>query len=181
MNLSLQQFLVALRRGAPAVQKAVERAMQDAGKQAWKDAVANAPKSPTDAQAKAHRKRDWVAKHGSGRASIRAFNRYQDLGKARRNPNSHSRRAPGGLMKSIQWRLRGKGYNIDAEVYVAANAEAGKYAKRIHDEKGKTWRKRGPGTVAKGARADDKYIQRAVQQAAKDFPSRLQKRLARAF
>lgn len=179
MNLSLQQFLVALKKGAPAVQKAVERAMQDAGKQAWKDAVANAPKSPTDAQAKAHRKRDWVAKHGSGRASIRAFNRYQDFGKARRNPNSHSRRAPGGLERSIQWRLRGKGYSIDAEVYVAANAEAGKYAKRIHDEKGKTWRKRGPGTVAKGPRADDKYIQRAVQKAAKEFPARLQKLLGR--
>lgn len=179
MNLSLQQFLVALRKGMPGVQKAVERAMQDAGKQAWKDAVANAPKSPTDAQAKAHRKAAWVGKHGSGRASIRAFNKAQRQGKARRNPNSHSRRAPGGLMGSIQWRLRGKGYNIDAEVYVAANAEAGKYAKRIHDEKGKTWRKRGPGTVAKGPRADDKYILRAVQQAAKEFPARLQKLLGR--
>ena len=82
-------------------------------------------------------------------------------------------------MASIQWRLRGKGLSTDAEVYVAANAEAGKYAKRIHDEKGKTWRKRGPGTVAKGARADDKYILRAVQQAAKDFPARLQKLLGR--
>lgn len=181
MNITIQQFAVALRKGMPAVQKALEQAMKEAGGQAWKDAVANAPKSPTDAQAKAHRKRDWVAKHGAGRASIRAFNRYQDLGKARRKANSHSRRAPGGLMRSIQWRLRGKGYNIDAEVYVAANAEAGKYAKRIHDEKGKTWRKRGPGTVAKGARADDKYILRAVQKAAKEFPARFQKWLARAF
>lgn len=61
---------------------------------------------------------------------------------------------------------------------MAANAEAGKYAKRIHDEKGKTWRKRGPGTVAKGARADDKYIQRAVQKAAKEFPGRFRKWLS---
>lgn len=179
MILGLKQIAATLRKEAAAVQKALERAMQDAGVQAHKDAVANAPKSPTDAQAKAHRKRDWVAKHGSGRASIRAFNRYQDLGKARRKASSHSRAAPGGLAKSIQWRLIGKGFNLDAEIYVAANAEAGKYAKRIHDEKGKTWWKRGPGTVAKGARADDKFILRAVQQAAKDFPSLLQKWLGR--
>lgn len=105
--------------------------------------------------------------------------RAQRQGKARRKASSHSRAAPGGLERSIQWRMAGRGFALDAEVYVAANAEAGKYAKRIHDEKGKTWRKRGPGTVAKGPRADDKYILRAVQQAAKDFPSLLQKRLGR--
>lgn len=116
---------------------------------------------------------------GAGKASIRAFNKAQRAGKARRKAGSHSRHAPGGLERSIQWRLIGKGLNLDAEIYVAANAEAGKYAKRIHDEKGKTWRKRGPRTVAKGARADDKYILRAVQQAAKDFPARLQKLLGR--
>ena len=116
---------------------------------------------------------------GAGKASIRRFNRNQELGKARRKAGSHSRHAPGGLERSIQWRLIGKGFSLDAEIYVAANAQAGKYAKRIHDEKGKTWRKRGPGTVAKGARADDKYILRAVQKAAKDFPSRLRKWLGR--
>lgn len=180
MNLSLQQFAVALRKGAPAVQKALERAMQDAGRQARKDAVANAPKGPTAEQARAQRKAAWVGKHGAGKASIRAFNKAQRAGKKRRKANSHSRHAPGGLERSIQWRLLGKGLNLDAEVYVAANAEAGKYAKRIHDEKGKTWRKRGPGTVAKGARADDKYILRAVQKAAKEFPAWFQKWLARA-
>ena len=181
MSLTLQQFAVALRKGLPVVQKALERAMQDAGVQAHKDAKANAPRSPTAAQARAQRKSSWVAKHGAGKASIRAFNKAQRAGKARRKANSHSRHAPGGLERSIQWRLIGKGFSIDAEVYVATNAEAGKYAKRIHDEKGKTWRKRGPGTVAKGARADDKYIQRAVQKAAKEFPARFQKWLARAF
>ena len=179
MSLTLQQFAVALRKGLPVVQKALERAMQDAGRQAHKDAIANAPRSPTAAQARAQRKSNWVAKHGDGKASIRAFNKAQRQGKARRKANSHSRHAPGGLMKSIQWRMTGKGFALDAEIYVAANAEAGKYAKRIHDEKGKTWRRRGPGTVAKGARADDKYILRAVQKAAKDFPSLLRKRLGR--
>ena len=179
MSITLQQFAVALRKGLPVVQKALERAMQDAGRQAHKDAIANAPRSPTAAQARAQRKAAWVGKHGAGKASIRAFNKAQRQGKARRKANSHSRHAPGGLVKSIQWRMTGKGFALDAEIYVAANAEAGKYAKRIHDEKGKTWRRRGPGTVAKGARADDKFILRAVQQAAKDFPSLLQKRLGR--
>lgn len=181
MNLSLQQFLVALRKGMPGVQKALEQAMKDAGDQAHKDAIANAPKGPTATQARAQRRLSWMVKHGGGKASMRAFNKAQRQGKARRKASSHSRAAPGGLAKSIQWRLIGKGFNLDAEIYVAANAEAGKYAKRIHDEKGKTWWKRGPGTVAKGARADDKYILRAVQKAAKEFPARFQKWLARAF
>ncbi len=181
MSLTLQQFAVALRKGLPVVQKALERAMQDAGVQAHKDAKANAPRSPTAAQARAQRKSSWVAKHGAGKASIRAFNKAQRAGKGRRKAGSHSRHAPGGLERSIEWEVRGKGFAMEAEIFVAANAEAGKYAKRIHDEKGKTWRKRGPGTVAKGARADDKYILRAVQQAAKDFPSLLRKRLGRAF
>lgn len=179
MNLSLQQFLVALRKGAPAVQKAVERAMQDATRQAHKDSVRNAPRSPTAAQARAQRKSNWVAKHGDGKASIRAFNKAQRQGKARRKANSHSRHAPGGLERSIQWEVRGKGLAMEGEVYVAANAEAGKYAKRIHDEKGKTWRRRGPGTVAKGARADDKFVSRAAEKAVREFPERLRKWLGR--
>lgn len=179
MSITLQQFAVALRKGMPGVQKALERAMQDAGRQAHKDAIANAPRSPTAAQARAQRKAAWVGKHGAGKASIRAFNKAQRAGKARRKAGSHSRHAPGGLERSIEWEVRGKGFAMEAEIFVAANAEAGEYAKRIHDEKGKTWRKRGPGTVAKGARADDKFILRAVQQAAKDFPSLLQKWLGR--
>ena len=179
MSITLQQFAVALRKGMPGVQKALERAMQDAGRQAHKDAIANAPRSPTAAQARAQRKAAWVGKHGAGKASIRAFNKAQRAGKARRKAGSHSRHAPGGLERSIEWEVRGKGFAMEAEIFVTANAEAGEYAKRIHDEKGKTWRKRGPGTVAKGARADDKFILRAVQQAAKDFPSLLQKWLGR--
>ena len=53
MSITLQQFAVALRKGMPGVQKALERAMQDAGRQAHKDAIANAPRSPTAAQARA--------------------------------------------------------------------------------------------------------------------------------
>lgn len=66
---------------------------------------------------------------------------------------------PGGLERSIQ-------YESDAShcsVFVASNSEAGAYARRIHDEKGITWRNRGPGTVYKGARADEKFIERAIR------------------
>lgn len=178
MSLSLQQFASVLRKGAPAVQKALEQALRDAARQAHKDAVANAPRGPTAAQERAQRKSNWVAKRGGGQASLRAFNAAQRAGKARRKAGSHSRHAPGGLERSIEWRLTGRGFALDAEIYVAANAEAGKYAKRIHDEKGKTWRRRGPGTVAKGARADDKFILRAVQKAAKAFPGRFRKWLS---
>lgn len=65
----------------------------------------------------------------------------------------------GGLERSIQ-------YESDARhcsVFVASNSEAGAYARRIHDEKGVTWRNRGPGTVYKGKRADEKFIERAVR------------------
>lgn len=180
MNLNLQQFMVALKKGSPAVQKALVRAMQDAGRQAHKDAKANAPRSPTAGQSREQWYSKWSGRLAAGATSYKSFLAAKRAKKARRKAGSHSRHAPGGLERSIQWRLIGKGFSIDAEVYVAANAEAGKYAKRIHDEKGKTWRKRGPGTVAKGARADDKYILRAVQKAAKEFPARFQKWLARA-
>lgn len=66
---------------------------------------------------------------------------------------------PGGLEKSIEYEVTKEG----CSVFVASNSPAGKYAKRIHDEKGKTWRKRGPGTIAKGARADEKFIERALK------------------
>lgn len=50
-----------------------------------------------------------------------------------------------------------------AEVFVPSNSEAGKYARRIHEEKGLTWWRRGPGTEAKGAQADHKFILRAIE------------------
>ena len=54
-------------------------------------------------------------------------------------------------------------------VFVASNSQAGRYARRIHDEKGVTWRNRGPGTIAKGARADEKFIERAIKDNVQKF------------
>lgn len=74
------------------------------------------------------------------------------------DPRSTTRPMPGGLMRSIEMSSDAE----KAEIYVPANSPAGKYAKRIHDEKGVTWRERGPGTQAKGPLADDKFIERAI-------------------
>lgn len=49
-----------------------------------------------------------------------------------------------------------------ARFYVSRHSEAGAYARRIHDDKGKTWFNRGIGTIAKGPQADEKFIERAI-------------------
>lgn len=77
----------------------------------------------------------------------------------KRKKRTARRTLPGGLEKSIAYETDGQ----TCSVFVAANSFAGKYARRIHDEKGVTWRNRGPGTVAKGTRADEKFIERAVR------------------
>lgn len=108
-----------------------------------KDAIRNAPRSPTMAQAAQARRK--TRKDTSKRKQATAFTRAK----------------PGGLMRSISMSV--DKVKLEGSVFVAANSEAGKYAKRIHDEKGKSWHKRGPGTVAKGAHADDKFIERALE------------------
>lgn len=67
---------------------------------------------------------------------------------------------PGGLERSI---MSHHG-NDFAEIFVAKNAEAGEYAEKIHDQKGKLWLNRGPGTEAKGESSDHKFIQRAIDE-----------------
>lgn len=64
----------------------------------------------------------------------------------------------GDLERSIVFRT----HRNDVEVLVPGNSAAGRYAERIHDFKGRTWNKRGVKTIAKGARADEKYISRAI-------------------
>lgn len=77
----------------------------------------------------------------------------------KRKKRTSRRTYPSGLEKSIEYEVTEQG----CSVFVASNSPAGKYAKRIHDEKGKTWRNRGAGTIAKGARADEKFIERALK------------------
>lgn len=78
--------------------------------------------------------------------------------KLKRKRRTSHRTHPGGLEKSIEFEVKGD----SCAVFVSANSFAGKYAKRIHDEKGVTWHNRGPGTVHKGPQADEKFIERAI-------------------
>ncbi len=102
-----------------------------------RESISNAPRSPTSAQ---------------------LFRLRKTKGKTRRNPDAHSRPKPGGLRRSIEFDVNdGVG-----EIFVALNSEAGKYAVRIHDERYISWWNRGPGTIALGERAKEKFIERAL-------------------
>jgi hypothetical protein len=83
----------------------------------------------------------------------------------KKKKDATSRAKPTGLTNSIEFAHNAK----QAEIFLPSNAPAGKgYGYIIHEEKGKTWHKRGPGTVAKGPQADDKFIERAVMKADKE-------------
>ena len=133
-----------LRRFGREVAAARAAALKASAKTVWGRARDYAPISPTQAQKKAARK---------------------TRRKVRRKATATTRAKPGGLVRSIEW-YAGPDY---ASVFVAANSDAGAYAKKIHDEKGKTWHKRGLGTVAKGGQADDKFIDRALTDAQKEI------------
>ncbi len=125
----------ALRKAREHVVRAVRtEGMERAAAYVHTEAVRNAPRSPTKAQFSATLKR----KKKTDRKNF----------------------FPGGLEKSIEHEVK----DGEGVVFVRENSYAGKYARRIHDEKGKTWRNRGPGTIAKGERADEKFIERAMDQ-----------------
>lgn len=63
------------------------------------------------------------------------------------------------------------------DIYVPMNSDAADYAKKMHDEKGQTWKNRGVGTVAKGPQADDEFIERAIE----DKEDVITRRFSRAF
>jgi hypothetical protein len=110
-----------------------------------REAIRNALRSPTQAQKDALLKNPAKAKARRGKT---------------RKARATSRAKPGGLERSIE--LFTDVQRMEAIVYVAANSEAGKYAKKMHDEKGLSWGKPGPGSVLKGPRADSKFIARAI-------------------
>lgn len=132
--------------------RAAANGMRRIGHLAQSTAVAYAPKGPTRAELERLRKAEWALRGKKPSAA------QKKAWKNRRNPRATSRPKPGGLMRSIGMTSD----NTNATIFVATNSEAGKYAFRIHEEKGKTWKNRGPGTVAKGAKADDKFITRAI-------------------
>jgi hypothetical protein len=122
------------------VAQARVRALTRCAMIAHRDSIRNAPRSPSQKIKTAMRK---------------------TTRKVKRNDRATSRPKPGGLERSIDFSVTSE----TAEIFVARNGEAGKYAYRIHEEgpngSGK-WRNPGPGTIAKGARAGDKFIERAI-------------------
>ena len=137
--------IALLRASAAGVRdRALPRALRRCGELAKREAIRNAPRSPTQS----------------------LINNTRITGRRRAaNPRSTNRAKPGGLERSISLAV-----NPDnAEVFIATNSEAGKYAFRIHEEKGISWHERGPGTITKGVRADDKFIERAVFENERQF------------
>lgn len=125
-----------IRRYARTVPQGVQRGLREISNAVVKRAQDYAPRSPTRTIAS---------------ATLKV------------NRRSKSQRAPGGLEKSIVRDVYVKAGNPEASVFVASTAPAGKYAKYIHDMKGVKWWKRGPGTIAKGDKADEKFIERAIR------------------
>ena len=70
---------------------------------------------------------------------------------------------------------------MGVRVFVAANAEAGDYARKMHDEKGKTWKKRGIGTTNKGSQADELFVKRALEENDEKIKTQLKQALQKAF
>jgi hypothetical protein len=138
-----REVIAQLKLTAKRIEAQQARMLYRAGSLVQREAKKNAPKSPTMQE---------LENRSTGTQAQR------DAGKRRRNDRSTSRPSPGGLEQSIEMRSNA----MNAEIFVAANSSAGRYAWRIHEEKGKTWWKRGKGTQAKGARADDKFIERAL-------------------
>lgn len=141
---------INIRQTTLAVAGEIGKAMKQVALLVQREAKKNAPRSPTVKQINS----TLVRKK---RTKRRAF--------------------PGGLEKSIDFDGLFTGASAYANIFVASNSPAGKYAKRIHDEKGIKWRKRGIGTMQKGERADDKFIERAVR----DSNEIIVQKLSKAF
>ena len=154
------------------VEAARKRGAMRAGLVVQREAVRNAPRSPTEAQKRAEKKSSVKpAPHARRRSLVsrlvhKAVSAVKRMLKRRRR--GRARAVPGGLEKSIEIGPVSEGCSI----FVASNSPAGKYAKRMHDEKGKTWWNRGPGTRSKGTRADEKFIDWAIE-ASKDLIGRI--------
>ena len=152
MNLEVKG-LDDLTRGidgmAIQVQAAAQRALKETAIKIWTVSINNAPRSPTQDEIDMDRAMKAAAK---GKKFKKRPNR--------RKADATSRPEPGELRKSIAYEVIGD----TASIFVASNSKAGKYAKKMHDERGKTWNNLGPGSenlIKKGQDVGDKFIERA--------------------
>jgi hypothetical protein len=82
----------------------------------------------------------------------------------KRLPKKTKRRvfSRGSLKESIQMEFNSE----QASIYVPSNSKAGKYAEKMHDEKGKTWRNL---SIGKQPQSTDKYIEKAAKDSEKEY------------
>ena len=165
----LSECIQGLARIGAGFEQVAQRAMFRCGSQVHKTAVRFAPISPSRGMLKKFQKlggaegASYVTKGTKRFAPTRVTltkwhaDRLNSL--LSEDPRSTNRQEPGGLMRSIQFRATPQ----YAEIFVSAGSPAGKYAYKMHEEKGIRWHKRGPGTQAKGPQADDKFITRAIE------------------
>ena len=161
MDSNIGEILKDIDNAATGVRAAVSRGMLRAGLLVQREARRNAPRSPAQSQLKAEYRERYQARKEAGKTASRKP-KPKAMGakpSEAKRPRRKARAVPGGLEKSIEMR---QDRPFEAAVFVAANSPAGKYARRMHDEKGRTWRRRGVGTRAKGGQADEKFIARAV-------------------
>lgn len=163
--------LAATTNAIPAV---IARALFRIGGVWKRTAVDYAPISPTTSMLK-----DFSTKIKSGRPNPRSMFIWSRKGRMITTvkltqfyedrlsmlTSDSKRPMPGGLMRSIAFRSD----ESKVECFVPSNSLAGKYAFKIHEEKGRTWKERGPGTQAKGPQADDKFITRSANDRENDF------------
>ena len=144
-----------------AVLKAAHRGTVRAGLKTAELARNYAPRSPSEAEKRMAKRDPRPAKKSRLARAVKAVKKFlkKILTRKKRASSGKAHAVPGGLEKSIEAASIREGCSI----FVASNSPAGKYAKRIHDEKGEKWWKRGPGTVRKGAQADEKFIERALR------------------
>ena len=154
---SLVRSLAALPSQA---RSCARRGLERAALLVHRDAIAYAPRSPSAEILKGLRKTT------------------RDTSKQKR-PRATSRPKPGGLERSISFGVDMAG--LDASVYVASNAEGGQYAVKMHDERGKSWQNLGPGSIAKGGRVGDKFIERALADNQANVESVLREELERGL
>lgn len=161
------------------IRKHINIAMSECSLLAQREAVRNAPRSPTMAQA-----RKLIATRRKLRKKKEYTKADWNRFKKRRKANATSRAKPGGLERSISEETNKATGNISeasASIFVSQSSEASKYAKVIHDEKGKRWKKRGAGTMMKGSRADDKFIERAIVENDDKFQAKFERAIQRGI
>lgn len=147
--IGMEDLERTLREVSRTVPHVLERGLTRIGLLAQSEAKAYAPRSPTNAQVSATLKR-------KRRTARKMF--------------------PGGLEKSIEWEIVGSAPTVGCSVFIAQNGYSKSrsgfnYAPKIHDERGKTWKNLGPGSIAKNTsgKVGEKFIQRAIEDNADKF------------